>query len=167
VILQFKTSYLLSEISDTVRNKMATAIANVIGRDSKDIALSFSETDIQGRRLLVQKGVLVDVILLNFKGSPDVFASNLTESNINSQMVSMGLKPVQVMAQKSEQTNGSGTFTSKPSTTSSELSVGGIIGVVIAGVFVVSAAGGAYILLQKKKQNIVSHIFSRMNGKLP
>lgn len=157
VILQFKTTYLLSEITDIVQHKMVTAIANALGVENNTIALTFSEVDILVR---VLKGVLVDVILPGFKGSPSEFASRLTDQNINLQMEAMGLKSVLMMA-KPEQpnSNSSGTVTNitinSSSTSSSVLPVGDIIGGVIGGVLFIAVAGGAYIFLYQKRQKTV------------
>ncbi len=69
---------------------MARAIANVIGLSelSGSVVLNFTETEIRRRQ---QKGVLVDVGLQDFKGSTTAFASILTEYNINTQMLLLGL----------------------------------------------------------------------------
>jgi hypothetical protein len=160
VILQFKTAYILSEITDTVQQKMTTAIANLLGVDTRTIALTFFEIEIQGRQLLALKGVMVHVILLGFKGSPSEFASRLTSKDINLQMDAMGLKPVLVMA-KTEQANSSGTVASSSSTTTSALPLWEVIGGVIGGGVLFGAlAGVAYILLHQKRQEAlaVSHI---------
>jgi hypothetical protein len=158
VILQFKTTYLLSEITDTVQQKIATAITNVLGVDTKAIALTFSEIDIQGRQLLQLKGVLVDVVLLGFQGSPSEFASRLTDKNINLQMQALGLRSVLVMAPKSKQANSSGTITNSSDSSMAPLNtlpIGGIVGGVVGGVFFIAIAGGAYILLNQKRQKTV------------
>jgi hypothetical protein len=129
---------------------MATVIANLIGFDPSAIFLNFTEKNIHGRQLL-QNFVIVDVMLLAFKGSPAEFASILTDSNINVHMVSMGLRSVQVIV---AQVNSSGTAISSTSTTSSVLPLGILIGVVLGGFFI-AAAGVAYVFLRQKRQRIV------------
>jgi hypothetical protein len=74
---------------------MSQAIANTIGVSVNSVVLSFTEVLLQRRHLLQQRGVLVDVGLQNYLGSPDDFTSSLTESNLNAQMVSLGLRSIQ------------------------------------------------------------------------
>jgi hypothetical protein len=158
VVLQFKIEYLLSELTSTVKSKMAAAIANVIGVDAMYVFLRFTEINLQRRQLMQQKGVLVDVILLGFKGSPAVFASNLTESNINRQMVASGLKQVQIISATNEQSNGSGTSNSTPQplpiSSNQPVDNGAIIGGVIGGVAIVAVAGAACIYFRKQKLKV-------------
>ncbi len=93
IILQFKTSYSLAEITSAVRSGMAEAIATAMGNSAlaDSVILYFSEVDIRRS----QRGVLVDVGLRDYQGSTAALISNLTESNINAHMLSMGLRPVQ------------------------------------------------------------------------
>jgi hypothetical protein len=75
---------------------MAKAIATAIGNSALEdyVTLNFTEVDIRRSQ---QRGVLVDVGLRDFKGSIAAFTSSLTESSINTQMVSLGLRPVQLV----------------------------------------------------------------------
>ncbi len=95
-ILKFRTSYILSEITSAVRMAMASAIATAIGNSAlpESVLLSFTEIDILRRQ---QRGVLVDVSLKNYQGTPADFIASLTESNINTHMLSMGLRAVQLV----------------------------------------------------------------------
>jgi hypothetical protein len=97
-ILQFRTSYILSEITSAVRMAMASAIATAIGNSAlaESVLLSFTEIEILRRQ---QRGVLVDVSLKNYQGTPADFRASLTESNINTQMLSLGLRAVQLVVE--------------------------------------------------------------------
>ena len=73
---------------------MAKAIATAMGNSAlvDYVTLNFTEVDI---RRLQQRGVLVDVGLRDYQGSTAAFTSSLTESSINTQMLLLGLRPVQ------------------------------------------------------------------------
>ncbi len=166
VILQFKASYTLSEITNGVRSGMAQAIASVIGFSASAVVLNFTETSFQRRgfnlkfKLLQQRSVLVDVGLRDFQGSPALFSSSLTEGNINSQMSLLGLRSVQIVSNP-----GSYVTTSKSTSVASinisavttpESSTGGnnlmvaIIGSIAGTVaFIGSIAGTVYFVHSK------------------
>ncbi len=101
-ILQFKASYTISEITFSVRRGIALAFARVIGHSelAGSIILNFTEVSIFRRQ---QRGVLVDVGMLasDFWDSAAEFTSRLTESNINAQMLSLGLRSVQIVQNSS------------------------------------------------------------------
>ena len=84
-------------MTSNVRNGMITAIATAMGNNAlaESVILKFTEVDIRRSQ---QRGVLVDVGLRDYQGSTAVFISRLTESNINTQMLALGLRPVQVLA---------------------------------------------------------------------
>ena len=167
MILQFKASYTLSEITNVVRIGMAQAISNVIGFSVSEVVLNFTEANFQRRgfkfKLLQQWGVLVDVGLRNFQGSPVLFSSSLTESNINSQMLLLGLRSVQIVSNSgSYVTTSKSTVASVASinisaaTTTPESSTGGnnlmvaIIGSIAGTVaFIGSIAGTVYCVYSK------------------
>jgi hypothetical protein len=124
-ILQFKASYLLSEITTDVRNKMAQAIASVISVNASKVVLSIVDVSLRRRKLLQQQGVLVGVYLQDFKGSPLEFAALLTQERLNAQMTAFGLKPIQLIS-TSEQTSSNSTSNSIPN-----VLIGGIVGGVV------------------------------------
>jgi hypothetical protein len=109
-ILQFKVEYELTDITAEIRNKMATAIANVIRMSSSMVVLSFAETEMNRRRKLLQhKAVLVTVSLKDFQGSTAQFAEQLQQDKLNVQMASLGLKPIAVFS--SSTLSGNSVFT--------------------------------------------------------
>jgi hypothetical protein len=79
---------------------MARAIATAMGNSALEdyVTLIFTEVEIRRSQ---QRGVLVDVGLRDYQGSTAAFTSSLTESNINTQMLSLGLRPVQSVLVKS------------------------------------------------------------------
>lgn len=88
---------------------MAQAITKVIGLElAAFLVLNFTEIDVWRRQ---QRRVLVDVCLLDFKGSTAVFTSRLTERNINEQMLSLGLRSVQIVEIQGSQGSSSTTNT--------------------------------------------------------
>jgi hypothetical protein len=97
-VCQFKASYQLSEITDIIRGKMVVAIANMLEVNASIVVLEFSSDVVRRRDLLQQAGVLVSVGLTNFYGSVSVFATRITQENMNAKMAAEGLKAVQLMA---------------------------------------------------------------------
>ncbi len=84
----------MSELTPDIQNKIATAVANVIGLNASSVSLTFVEVDLRRRTLLQQKGVLVNVGLKDVQGSTTPYASRLTQDSINSQMANLGLRSV-------------------------------------------------------------------------
>jgi hypothetical protein len=95
LIIQFKAPYQISELTPEIQTKIATAVANVIGVNASTVSLTFVEVDL--RRQVQQKGVLVNVGLKDFQGPTAPFASRLTQDAINTQMTQLGLRSVQVI----------------------------------------------------------------------
>jgi hypothetical protein len=93
VIIQFKVPYQISELTQDLQNKIATAVANVIGLNASSVSLTFVEVDMR-RRALLEKGLLVNVGLKDVQGSAAPFASRLTQDSINTQMGALGLRSV-------------------------------------------------------------------------
>jgi hypothetical protein len=116
---------------------MVQAIARVIGlsEGGGSIFLNFTETDIRRGQ---QRGVLVDVYLLDFKGSADRFTSRLTESSLNEQMLLLGLRSVKIVSKTENSNQGLavGSSSSTNTTDGSENSSGAskIIIIIIGGV---------------------------------
>jgi hypothetical protein len=94
IIIQFRAPYTMSELTPDIQNKIATAVANVIGLNASSVSLTFVEVDLRRRTLLQQKGVLVNVGLKDVQGSTTPYASRLTQDSINSQMAILGLRSV-------------------------------------------------------------------------
>ncbi len=130
-ILQYKVSYLLSEITIDIRNNMAKAVASLINVNASKLVLSIVDASLRRRGLLQQQGVLVSVFLQDFKGSTLEFASMLTQERLNTQMTALGLKSVQIIS-SSEQTYSNSVITSDSSGVAGLL-VGGIVGGVVGG----------------------------------
>jgi hypothetical protein len=97
-VCQFKAPYQLSEITDVIRGKMVVAIANMLEVNASIVILGFSSDVVRRRDLLQQAGVLVSVGLTNFYGSVSIFATRITQENMNAKMEAEGLKAVQLMA---------------------------------------------------------------------
>jgi len=99
LIIQFKAPYQMSEITSDLQTKIATALANVIGVNVSTVSLTFVEVDL--RRQVQQKGVLVNVGLKDFQGPTIPYVSRLTQDAINTQMAQLGLRSVQVIPSSS------------------------------------------------------------------
>ena len=99
LIIQFKVPYQMSEITSYLQTKIATAVANVIGVNVSTVSLTFVEVDL--RRQVQQKGVLVNVGLKDFQGPTIPYVSRLTQDAINTQMAQLGLRSVQVIPSSS------------------------------------------------------------------
>ena len=99
LIIQFKVPYQMSEITSDLQTKIATAVANVIGVNVSTVSLTFVEVDL--RRQVQQKGVLVNVGLKDFQGPTIPYVSRLTQDAINTQMAQLGLRSVQVIPSSS------------------------------------------------------------------
>ncbi len=114
MILQFKAPYSLSEITSNIRDGMATAIATAMGKKAlaKSVTLNFTEVDIRRSQ---QRGVLVDVGLRDYQGSTEVLLSSLKASNINTEMLALGLRPVQVLVLNSESPPVTSSYANKTS----------------------------------------------------
>jgi hypothetical protein len=84
---------------------MAKAIATAMGNSAlvDYVTLNFTEIDI---RRVQQRGVLVDVGLRDYQGSTAAFTLSLTESSINTQMLLLGLRPVQSVVVIENKTSG-------------------------------------------------------------
>ncbi len=130
VILRFITTYSLSEITSKVQSQMAQAIIKIIGLElAASLVLNFTEIDVWRRQ---QRRVLVDVCLLDFKGSTAVFMSRLTERNINEQMLSLGLRSVQIVEIQGSQGSSSttNTVTHEDKTGANNIQIAIIVGIV-------------------------------------
>jgi hypothetical protein len=100
-VCQFKAPYQLSEITDIIRGKMILAIANMLQVNASIVVLEFSSVVVRRRDLLQQPGVLVSVGLTNFHGSVLIFATRITQENINAKMAAEGLMAVQLLVASS------------------------------------------------------------------
>jgi hypothetical protein len=99
LIIQFKVPYQMSELTSDLQTKIATAVANVIGVSVSTVSLTFVEVDL--RRQVQQKGVLVNVGLKDFQDATTPYVSRLTQDAINTQMTQLGLRSVQVIPSSS------------------------------------------------------------------
>ncbi len=69
---------------------MSLAIANVLGVDARNVVLTFSSVILDRRAQ--QTGVLVRAGIADFEGSAAVYASKITQDNLNTEMAAVGLK---------------------------------------------------------------------------
>ncbi len=148
---------------------MTKAIAAAMGNSALAdyIALNFTEVDIRRS----QRGVLVDVGLRDYQGSIAALTSSLTEDNINTQMLSLGLRSVQLVVgspiMTSSIANKSSSVPEKSgSTDSSTASTIVIVVCVGVGVLILIAGCCYYRKLASKKSNVSSNVFSspKKNG---
>jgi hypothetical protein len=96
-VFQFKAPYLLSEITENIRAKMVLAIANILDVNASMVVLEFSSIVLR-TALLEKAGVLVSVGLIDFQEPVSVFATRITQENINAKMGAEGLMAVQLLA---------------------------------------------------------------------
>ena len=98
-IFQYKAQYQLSDITSDIRNRMIMAVAKLLQVNTGSVILSFASVTL--RVLQQQEFVLVSVGLVNFQGSRAAFASVITQEKINSEMETVGLKPVELLTSAS------------------------------------------------------------------
>jgi hypothetical protein len=106
-IFQFKAQYQLSDITSDIRNRMIMAIAKLLQVNTESVILSFASVTL--RVLQQQEFVLVSVGLVNFQGSRAAFASVITQEKINSELETVGLKPVELLTSASGSSTSQGT----------------------------------------------------------
>jgi uncharacterized membrane protein len=107
-LFQFKARYQLSEITSDIRERMTTAVANLLQVNTSSIFLSFALVTL--RNLQQQEFVLVSVGLVNFQESRAAFASMITQENIDSKMAAAGLKSVELLTSVSGSPTAQGTI---------------------------------------------------------
>jgi hypothetical protein len=76
---------------------MVSAIANMLEVNASNVVLGFSSVVVRRRDLLQQAGVLVSVGLTNFHDSVSIFATRITQENINARMAAEGLMAVELL----------------------------------------------------------------------
>jgi hypothetical protein len=96
-VCQFKAPYQLSGITDIIRGKMVLAVANMLEVNASIVVLVFSSVVARRRDLLQQAGVLVSVGLINFHDSVSIFATRITQENMNAKMAEEGLMAVELL----------------------------------------------------------------------
>ncbi len=93
-IFQFKAPYLLTDVTENIKSRMSLAVANVLGIISSNVVLSFT-TSVFDRRQ--QAGVLVSAGITDSQVSAASYASRLTQDKLNTEMVALGLKSIQLV----------------------------------------------------------------------
>ena len=83
------------------------AVAKLLQVNTGSVILSFASVTL--RVLQQQEFVLVSVGLVNFQGSRAAFASVITQEKINSEMETVGLKPVELLTSASGSSSSQGT----------------------------------------------------------
>ncbi len=96
-IFQFKAQYQLSDITSDIRDRMTTAVSNLLKVNAKNVSLSFVSVPLR----IMQEFVIVSVGLVNFQGSLAGFSSMITQEGINAEMAAAGLKSVELLTSAS------------------------------------------------------------------
>ncbi len=94
-IFQFKSQYLLSEISVEIHHRMSLAVANVLVVNVTYVVITFLSALFDRRS--VQTGVLVSVGITEYQDSAASYASRVTQDKFNKEMAAMGLKAGQLI----------------------------------------------------------------------
>jgi hypothetical protein len=93
-IFQVLVPYLLEEITENIKNRIALAVSNVLGIPGSNIVLTFSSYKAFRRQ---QAKVLMIVGIIDFQGSASNYASKITQENLNIEMWALGLKSGQLL----------------------------------------------------------------------
>jgi hypothetical protein len=156
-VCQFKAPYQLSEITDIIRGKMVLAIAKMLEVNASIVVLGFSSVVVRRRDLLQQGGVLVSVGLINFQDSVSIFATRITQENINAKMAAEGLLAVQLLvapstgtvSSQSSSVNLNSSSISDSTSTSTSPSI--VIGAAVGGALCLMAAAGIAWFIKRRK----------------
>ena len=145
-VLEFMIPYLLSDITEDIKFKMAVALSAALNiGDPSIVVLTFKEASLRRRKLLQQTGVLVTVGLRGFTGSASQLASKVSLASLNNQLAMQGLKQAQSLQVISTGSNSTGI-------SAGDASTGQIVGGVIGGVCgALLLAGGAVVYMKKGK----------------
>ena len=97
-IFEFTTSYDFAEMTDVVRGKMQLAISNMlkISQDFVVLVIYRVQDDKKGRQML-QTSFLVKVGLIGYTGSLSNLVSRITEQNLISELLALGLNSIRLV----------------------------------------------------------------------
>ncbi len=90
-LFQFRPPYLLSEVTDNIKLRMSTAVANLLAVLVSNVVLTISSVE---RRQ--QTSLLVIVGITNVQGSAASYLLRVTQERFNTEMKALGLKSGQV-----------------------------------------------------------------------